>query len=135
MNWKEIAAAERAPAHHAEPVARHCHDRPHRPDAVDMSLVVVARRQHGHEEQQASDREEDDEAGHGPVRDLGRRQHPDDEHGGGNEVEGAVREDSADQRRPGSAQARHVARQHGHARKLTDAAGQRRVRQQADREG
>ena len=89
----------------------------------------------GKEEHDPDDRD-DDEARHRPARDLGRREHVADEHERGHEIEQPVGEDRADECRARTVSVlREPPPQDGDPRQLADAAGQRRVPEQADREG
>ena len=82
-----------------------------------------------------ADEPEDDEARHGPVRDLRGEQHPDDEDRDREEVEQAVGEDGAEQRRARPAAVRQVAAEDGDAGELSRARRQDGVPEQPDPEG
>ena len=86
-------------------------------------------------QQDEADEPEDDQARHGPVRDLGGHQDPGDEDRDREQVEQAVREDGAEQSRARSPAVREVPAQDGDPRELAGPGRQHRVPEQPDPEG
>src|SRR5690348_15138092 len=93
-------------------------------------------RAHEREHEQA-DAEPDHEQQRGAsgARDARGGHHIENQQEDGHDVEDAVREHRAHERRPRALAPRHLPRQHGDPRQLADPAGQQRVCEQADREG
>ena len=120
-------------AHDREPLARADEQQAHRAEALRARGAADARARRRHEQQHA-DADRDAERRERPARDVGGDEHPDDEGDRREEVEHPVREHRADQRRRRALAAGHAPAQNGDARELADAAGQHRVREQADAE-
>ena len=85
-------------------------------------------------EQRDAHQADHDQARDRPVRDLRREQHVDDEQRHGEQVEQAVREDGAEQRRARTRAVRKVPAQHGDARELPGPRRQHGVAEQPDAE-
>ena len=75
----------------------------HAAELVEGRAVVRAGARDREREQAEADDDDHDEARDRPVRDLRGQQHPDDQPGDREDVEGAVRDDRADERRPRAA--------------------------------
>ena len=123
------------PPQDGEPLARHDQERPQAPHPVVHAAAAGAGEEEADHQQDEADEPEDDQARHGPVRDLRRQQHPGDEERDREEVEQAMGEDGAEQGRARAPAVRQMPAQHRDARELAGPRRQHRVPEQADPEG
>ena len=110
-------------------------ERAQAPHPVVHAAAAGAGEEEADHQEDEADEPEDDQARHGPVRDLRRQQDPGDEDRDREEVEQAVREDGAEQGRARSPAVREVPAQHRDARELAGPGRQHRVPEQPDPEG
>ena len=123
------------PPQDGEPLAGHDHERAQAPHPVVHAAAAGAGEEEADHQEDEADEPEDDQARHGPVRDLRGHQDPGDEDRDREQVEQAVREDGAEQSRARSPAVREVPAQHGDARELAGPGRQHRVPEQPDPEG
>ena len=95
--------------------------------------MIAPRSDDGNREEDDRDDDDDDEARHGPVRDVRREEHVDEQERHGDEIEHAVGENGAEETRPRSL-LRHAPVEHRDPGQLADSTGKDRVREQADGE-
>jgi hypothetical protein len=87
-------------AHDAEAITRHHYEPPYLAGSVEHRAVMTSCARQREREKPEADRREDHEARQRPVRDLRGEEHVGDQEQHGEQVEHAVGEDRADQRRP-----------------------------------
>jgi len=123
------------PPHDAQPVTREPYDLAHRTKPVlEPRVLVVTRAQHGDGEEDDADDDYCNQTRNGPTRNVCGHRHVHDQRDDGDEIEDAVRENRAEQARPG-ATLTHAPIQHSNSCELADPPRQNRVREESDGEG